>query len=50
MRLSNRKSLFYPLVDLKRFEVELLKNHKKEVLEYYKMVKRVLEYKELDNE
>ena len=36
--------------DLKGSSVELLKNHKVEVWEYYKMVKRVLEYKELDNE
>ena len=33
---------------LKGSSVELLKNHKVEVWQYYKMVKTVLEYKELE--
>ena len=38
----------YPLVDLKRQSVEDLKRHKDEAWEYYKIVKRVLQYKEIE--
>mgnify|MGYP003142791197 CR=1 FL=1 len=38
------------LTELKQMPLEDLENHKGEVWEYYKMVKTVLEYKELDNE
>lgn len=39
----------FPLLDLKRLTVDGLKTHKDEVWEYFKMVKRVVEYKELDD-